>query len=239
MDIYEILSEAKHGDIEKATKQLIEFMSERIEETGLDYRAIAAKLATGGLYNDEEIKRIAVVEFVSDFIKNHKAEIESNYNLLPLTNDNEIMGDISKMRNNEISSVTKGAVKRPGSLAEAELRGQISSKFDTEFNGYLEAEKDDQEYLSILKAFDQNREGLKRGVTTATVEKEKEGLGDYLSDTFEENKENISKVDLSIGDIQTQLDSNPIWQKVTTKVPSDEIYELMGKVLAKKNLQTR
>lgn len=246
MDIYDILSEAKNGDVEKATKQFIDFMSNQINEEGLDIAAIAKKvLVTGELYTDEELKRIAVVEFISDFIRNYKTEIESNYNLLPLTNDTDLIEDISNIRKKEVESVTKEAVKRPNLIVDSEIKDQVSLFYDKKFDGYLENEKDDPEYLSVLKALDQNRDGLKQGVFDSVIGDEKDVVGQFISDSFdkEENKEQISetvsKVKLSIEDIQSQLEGNPIWQKVAQKVPSDEIFELMGNVLSQEDSYTR
>lgn len=242
MDIYDILTDAKYGDVEKATKEFIEFMAEEIKERGLDINAIAKNvLASGTLYTDEEMKRIAVVEFISDFISKHKAEIESNYNLLPLTNDQDLIKDISKMKREEVRNVTKEAVKRPNSIMDSGIRGQVSSFFDEKMDGYLENEKDDPEYLTVLKAFDQNRDGLKRGVSILVTNGEKEAVGDFLSDSFEKDEykeqltEKVSQAKLSLEDIKSQLESNPIWQKITERVPSDEIYELIGNVLSQDN----
>lgn len=242
MSIYDILNEARHGDIEKATKQFIEFMAEVIGEK-IDSTLIINKIKeSDGVYTEEELKRIAVVEFICDFIKNHKAEIESSYNLLPLTNDKDLMDDIKKIRREEIEKVNKEASKRPGSVIESETEKQASSLFDEELDKLIEDEKDDEEYLSVLKALDKNREGLKTSVSKIVAEKGKEGVGSYLSDTtLEEGSyaKQTSKVKITVEDVETQLESNPIWAKVTRKVPSDEMYELMGEVLTKKNTQTR
>lgn len=246
MDIYDILSEAKNGDIEKATKQFIKFISDQINEEGLDIAEIVKKALTNGeLYTDEELKRIAVVEFISNFISNHKTEIESNYNLLPLTNDKELIDDISNMRKKEVDTVTKEAVKRSNVVVDSEIKEQVASFYDKKFDGYLENEQDDPEYLSVLKALDQNRDGLKQGVFNSVVDDEKETVGQFMSDSFDKDEykgyltEKVSKVKLSIEDVQSQLESNPIWQKISRRVPSDEIYELIGNTLSQKDSFTR
>jgi len=273
MDIYEILSEAKYGNVEDATKQLIDGLSEEIINKGeIDFRSIAAKLIEDPeLFTEEEIKRVAVVEFVSDFVRNHKEEIESNYNLLPLTNDPEIGNIINVIRKNEVENVTKSALARSSSKIEPDVKEQTSRIVDGKFVGYIndmnkhvkdgeeavqkdpsdtEAKEDlesDKESLRVLKAFDQNKEGLKEGISKSTVEGAKKALDneeffdDYLpeGEYDERMKQKTTGVKLSVEDVQKQLEENPTWARITSKVPSDEIYDLMGKVLAKKNLQTR
>lgn len=273
MDIYEILSEAKYGNVEDATKQLIDGLSEEIiNKDEIDFRSIAAKLIEDPeLFTEEEIKRVAVVDFVSNFVRDHKEEIESNYNLLPLTNDPEITKGIDSIKKGEVDNVTKTALARSSSKIEPEVKEQTSKLVDKKFEGYIneltdgikfgeekvqqdpndESAKEDlesdKESLRVLKAFNQNKDGLKEGISKGTVEDAKESLDDeeffiaYLPEG--EYKEKMDKkvagVNISVEDVQTQLEGNPTWTKITAKVPSDEIYELMGKVLAKKNAQTR
>lgn len=273
MDIYEVISEAKYGNIEDATKQLIDGLSEEIiNQDEIDFRPIAAKLIEDPeLFTEEEIKRVAVVDFVSNFVRDHKEEIESNYNLLPLTNDPEITKGIDSIKKGEVDNVTKIALARSSSKIEPEVKEQTSKLVDKKFEGYkgdltesiksgeekvqqdpsdASAKEDlesDKESLRVLKAFDQNKEGLKEGISKSTVEEAKKALDDeeffdaYLPEGKydEKMKQKTSGVKLSVEDVQTQLEGNPTWTKITSKVPSDEIYELMGKVLAKKNLQTR
>lgn len=273
MDIYDILSEAKNGSVEEATKALIEGISEEIKEKGeIDLESIAKKLIEDeDLFTEEEIKRVAVVEFVSDFVNNHKEEIESNYNLLPLTNDPDIGSAISDMRDSEVKGVTKSALNRSSSKIEPEVKEQISKIVDSKFDGYKEELtdyvrtgeesvrqnpndesakedlKNDQESLKVFQAFEQNKDGIKEGISRNTLKETEARLEDreffdaHLPEG--EYKDKIAKksegAKISIEEVQTQLESNPIWAKITSKVPSDELYELMGKVLAKKANKTR
>ena len=272
MDIYDILGEVKSGNVEEATKQLIDGLSEEIINEGkIDFRSIAAKLIEDPeLFTEEEIKRVAVVDFVSNFVRDHKEEIESNYNLLPLTNDPEITKGIDSIKKGEVDNVTKTALARSSSKIEPEVKEQTSKIVDGKFEGYINdltddiksgeetVQKDpndesakeelasDKEFLRVLRAFEQNKDGLKEGISKGTVEYAKESLDDeeffdaYLpeGEYDEKMKQKTTGVKLSVEDVQTQLEGNPTWAKITAKVPSDEIYELMEKVLAKKNSQT-
>ena len=272
MDIYDILGEVKSGNVEEATKQLVDGLSEEIIDKGeIDFRSIAAKLIEDPeLFTEEEIKRVAVVDFVSNFVRDHKEEIESNYNLLPLTNDPEITEGIDSIKKGEVDNVTKTALARSSSKIEPEVKEQTSKIVDGKFVGYIndmnkhvkdgeeavqkdpsdtEAKEDlesDKEFLRVLRAFEQNKDGLKEGISKGTVEGAKKALDDeeffdaYLpeGEYGEKMKQKTTGVKLSVEDVQKQLEGNPTWTKITAKVPSDEIYELMGKVLAKKNSQT-
>ena len=195
MDIYDVLAEAQYGNVEDATKQLIDGLSEEIIDKGeIDFKSIAAKLIEDPeLFTEEEIKRVAVVDFVSNFVRDHKEEIESNYNLLPLTNDPEITEGIDSIKKGEVDNVTKTALARSSSKIEPEVKEQTSKLVDKKFEGYnrdltesiksgeetvqkdpsdasaKEELESDKEFLRVLKAFDQNKEGLKEGISKGTV----------------------------------------------------------------------
>ena len=174
------------------------------------------------------------------------------------------------MERREIGGVTVEALKRSSSKIEPEVKEQTSKLVDKKFDGYSkdltesiedgeekvqqdpndeEAKEElasDKEFLRVLRAFEQNKDGLKEGISKGTVEDAKKSLDDpeffdvYLPEgEFKEKMDKkVAGVKLSVEDVQTQLEGNPTWAKITAKVPSDEIYELMGEVLAKKNTQT-
>ena len=204
MDIYDILGEVKSGNTEEATKQLIDGLSEEIiNKDEIDFKPIARQLIEDPeLFTEEEIKKVAVVEFVSEFVRDHKEEIESNYNLLPLTNDPELSNEIKKMERREIGGVTVEALKRSSSKIEPEVKEQTSKLVDKKFDGYSkdltesiedgeekvqqdpndeEAKEElasDKEFLRVLRAFEQNKDGLKEGISKGTVEDAKKSLDD-------------------------------------------------------------